>query len=198
MNEYVRDFAYSVLNSVLRERVYDIENIVYRNVEHVARDIRHIFRAVSPLIAVRLGIEREVCKRAERNVSEIFSDYFRYIGFVDEDVFENVRYHYIVNIVLQKNLVCVREVVAYRNEISNGKFIENVYYVLDFLVVRVISEEIIEKFAYVNGADVAERRVNILAVHHPLVILVRNSEKPHNGKVIADHKVETYRVFYSV
>ena len=147
MTEYIGYRAYSFLNSALSERVRDIENIVYRNVEHVACDIRHIVRAVSPLAAVGLGVDREVRKRAERNVTEIFSENIDYIDFVNEDVFENVRYYNIVNIILQDDLVDISEVFAYRKEVSYGKVVENIYYVLDFLVVRVISEKVIEKFA---------------------------------------------------
>ena len=54
--EYISRLAYSALNAVVRKFVDDIENIVYRNVEYVACDIRHIVGAVSPLVAVGLGV----------------------------------------------------------------------------------------------------------------------------------------------
>ena len=56
----------------------------------------------------------------------------------------------------------------------------------------------IENIAYVNGAKITERRVNFFARLYPFAFFVRNSENIHNGKIIADHKVEAYRFFYSV
>ena len=60
-----------------------------------------------------------------------------------------------------------------------------------------VAEDIIEKFAEINAENFTDGRVNFFTAFHPLVILVRNSEKIHNGKVIADHIVEAYRFFYS-
>ena len=58
-----------------------------------------------------------------------------------------------------------------------------------------IAEEVIEKFAYVNRAKVTKRSVNVLSVLKPLAVFVSYSEKFHYGEVIADHEVETYRIF---
>ena len=60
-----------------------------------------------------------------------------------------------------------------------------------------VAEDIIEKFAEVNPEDFSDGRVNLFTAFHPLVVLVRNSEKIHNGEIIPDHIIETYRFFYS-
>ena len=56
----------------------------------------------------------------------------------------------------------------------------------------------IEKIAEIYAVNAAERSVNFFAVLHPLAALVRNTEKVHNGEVIAEHIVDAYRFFYSV
>ena len=186
-------------------RVYPEIDIFNGYVKYVAYDKQHLTRAVRPSYVLssstdckrcsridRLGVDKEVCDRAERNIAEIIEQrVFYIIGLYEVD--DEIRNDYVVDIIFKKNLIGICDIFAYRYEIFYGEVAKYSYYVIAFFFRSMVAEEILESFSDVNFQNLSDRRINGFAVSYPLAAVIRKSEYVGNGEVIADHIVEAYR-----
>ena len=99
---------------------------------------------------------------------------------------------------LQKYLIEICKVIAYRDKIFDSEFIEDSYYIIAFFFCALIARKRVYELFDVDFKYVVKRRVYFFFVLYPCRAVIAYAENIHYRKVIPDHEVYIHNRFDSV